>query len=1008
MSAYTEEAFEDVIEQHLLGDGGHLPGQSSDYDTTRGLLSPDLLGFVQATRPKWWAGWKAQFGDSLDDRFLAAVAQSLDQHGTLHVLRRGVEFYNRTVPLSYSRPAHGHNPKTLERYAANRVTLVRQLYFDPAPGSKKSVDLAIFVNGLPVATIELKNPLTGQIAVKHGVKQYRKRDPQVALFRWKARALVHFAVDPKRVKMTTRLAGGDTRFLPFDRGHENGAGNVAEEGKHATAYLWEDVLARDSLLDIVQRFMHLEVKTEEDPDTGAVTKTERLIFPRFHQLDCVRALVRAALDHGVGQSYLVQHSAGSGKSNSIAWLAHRLSSLYGADGQKVFDSVVVLTDRLVLDQQLQETIYQFEQTDGKVTKVDKDSKQLAAALEGGAAIVITTIHKFGFLHDKIAGLPARRYAIIVDEAHSSQSGDMARDVRAMLADGDVDAQVQAEIDDAIEDGEMLTEPQQFALRAAILRGRLANLSYFAFTATPKDKTLALFGHKNDAGEWAPYHLYSMRQAIEEGFIVDVLQGYLTYQRFFELAKAVVADPDVDARKAAAALGRFVDRHPDNIEKKTAIMVEHFVQQVAPLLDGRAKAMVVCDGRLMAVRYKQAFDAYIAEKGYGIGCLVAFSGTVTEPEAPTVSHTEVEMNGVSEKGLPKAFASRAYRILIVANKYQTGFDERRLCAMYVDKRLNGIQAVQTLSRLNRSFPGKRTAVVDFANRREDILASFQDYYEATALVEAADPQRLNELAGELRAFRVFTEAEVEGFAGVFFGPVQETTHAQLYAWIEPALQRFAAWVEDEAVEGEGAQRQALFRDRLGAFVRLYAFLAQVTGLPSHRQEMLYVYGAKLARALPRPADSGPLDLGDEVLLPRLRVQKMQEGALELVKGEGGELKGPTGTGTGRVEAPIEKLSTIIEVLNAKHGTEWDVQDLADRVQAQLLEDTALVSMVRDNHKDQVRRRFVDRVKAALVQRVAEYEAFVRAYFEDPALAATFDEWMLDVVERVSRQGDGEDE
>lgn len=1007
MSIHTEKAFEDVIEHHLLGDGGHLKGHSSHYDGHRGLLSTDLLAFVQATRPRWWSKWKAHFGDKLDDLFLAAVTQSLDQHGTLHVLRRGVEFYDRTVPLSYSRPAHGHNPKTLERYAANRVTLVRQLYFDPAPGSKKSVDLGIFVNGLPVATLELKNPLTGQ-TVDHAMKQYQRRDPKVALFRWKTRALVHFAVDPHKVRMTTRLTGEGTAFLPFDRGTGHGAGNEAEPGKHATAYLWEQVLARDSLLDILHRFMHLEVTEEKDPDTGTSSKNERVIFPRYHQLDCVRALVGAALADGVGKSYLVHHSAGSGKSNSIAWLAHRLSSLYAADGQKVFDSVVVLTDRLVLDRQLQETIYQFEQTDGKVTKVDKDSKQLAAALEGGAPIVISTIHKFGFLHDKIGALPARRYAIIVDEAHSSQSGDMARDVRAMLADGDVDAQVQAEIDDAIESGEMMTEPQQFAMRAAILRGRLANLSYFAFTATPKDKTLALFGHQDDAGQWAPFHLYSMRQAIEEGFIVDVLQGYVTYQRFFELAKAVVDDPEVDARKAGRALARFVDLHSANIEQKTAIIVEHFREQVAPLLEGRAKAMVVCDGRLMAVRYKQAFEAYIAEKGYGIGCLVAFSGSVSDPSAPTLSYTEVGLNGgVSEGALPETFASKAFRVLIVANKYQTGFDERRLCAMYVDKPLGGIQAVQTLSRLNRRFPGKRTTVLDFVNRREDILAAFQKYYETTTLVEPADPQQLHGLAGELRALRLFTEDEVEGFAGVFFGPADETTHARLYGWLKPAVQRFEALVEDEATPGEGATTQALFRDRLGAFVRLYGFLAQVVPFPSHRLEMLYVYGAKLARELPRPPGSGPLDLGDEVLLPRLRVQKMAEGALALVKGQGGELTGPTGTGTGRAEPKTEKLSTIIEVLNAKFSTDWDVQDLVDRVQAQLLNDDALARMVRDNDRDQTRARVVERLRAALVQRVAEYDTFVRAYFADAEMAETFDEWMLDLLYTAFRgRGGGE--
>ncbi len=1006
MSAHSETAFEEAIEHHLVTHAGYGRGHSADYDRARALLPDAAVAFVKATQPRKWAKWAGHFGADLPETFAAALAGALDKQGTLHVLRHGFDFYAKTVRMAYFAPTHGRNPAVQARYAANRLTVVRQLHFDP--DSDRSVDLALFVNGVPVATAELKNALTGQ-TVAHAVKQYRGRDPHAPLFRWKARALVHFAVDTERVKMTTRLRGSKTVFLPFDRGHGHGAGNPPVEGKQRTAYLWEEVWPRASLLDLVRRFVHLERKVETDPDTGKVTTSERVIFPRYHQLDCVRRLVDAARADGAGHHYLVQHSAGSGKSNSIAWLAHRLSSLHGADDRKVFDSVIVLTDRRVLDKQLQDTIFQFDHEDGVVEKVDKHSKQLAAALAKGVPIIISTIHKFGYLHDKIAALPDRRYAVIVDEAHSSQTGDMALDVRALLADGAVDAQVEAEVAEAIDDGEVLTEPGQLALRVAILRRPLGNLSFFAFTATPKYKTLVIFGHTGDDGKPAPFHLYSMRQAIEEGFIVDVLKGYVTWQRFYKLQKALGSDPDVDKRKAAAALIRYVNLHPEHIRQKAAIIIEHFRAHVAHLLDGRAKAMVVTDSRLMAVRYRQAFDAYISERGYAIGCLAAFSGEVKDPDIPGEAYTEPGMNGgIPETALPERFASKAFRLLIVASKYQTGFDEPRLCAMYVDKRLNGIQAVQTLSRLNRRFPGKQTRVLDFVNRREDILKSFQAYYESTTIAEAVDPQRLYGLVHDLEQARVWTASEVQGFAAVFFALKPDADiadHGELNHWLDPAVDRFVALADAEG----GEEAQGRFRGQLGAFVNLYGFMAQVVPFPDARLEQLYVFARMLARKLPRPPDSGPIDLGDGISLKSLKIKKMAQGDLLMAKGEPGELKGPTATGTGGGAAPMEKLSAIIEALNTRFATDFEAQDLVDEMAERLVGDGDLQQAARVNDKANFRHVFGPELDDVLIDsfdRVGRHSAFVTHIYDDAAFGQAFRELMLDLVYGRLRHAAGE--
>ena len=992
---HTEETFEALIEAHLLEHGGYEAASPEAYDRDMALLSETVLAFIQDTQPKVWTKLQATHKDKLDGLLLAALCKVLDQRGSLEVLRHGFKFYGQTVKLAYFEPGNNLNPAVWDLYKKNRLTVVRQVRYDP--NNDNELDLVLFLNGLPIVTCELKNAITGQ-KVGHAKKQYREdRDPKAPIFRWRdgaKRALVHFAVDTDEAWMSTRLAGVSTWFLPFNKGDGHGKGNPAVENKHRTHYLWEEVWERSSLLDLVGRFIHLQTEKGVNPNTGKTWEKKTLIFPRYHQRDCVRRLVAGARAKGAGTNYLVQHSAGSGKSNSIAWLAHRLASLHDADDQKVYDAVVVLTDRRVLDQQLQETIHQFEHKTGVVEKIDKHSDQLAEALQGGVPIIISTIHKFGFIQDKIESLPDRRYAIIVDEAHSSQSGEMAVKVKELLSDSSLEAKLKA-------DGEDLSTPDQLALRAALFRGPQPNMSFFAFTATPKFKTLEMFGHKGPDGKPAPYHLYSMRQAIEEGFILDVLKGYTTYSRFFKLAKAIADDPDLDKRKASSALARFVNLHPTNIAQKTEIIIEHFRSCVMHLLDGKAKAMLVTGSRLQAVKYKLSFDAYLTDKGYtDVACLVAFSGEVTDDKVNTVTYTEPQMNqGIKETELPAKFASDAYQVLIVANKYQTGFDQPLLCAMYVDKRLSGIQAVQTLSRLNRQARGKETTfVLDFVNEREDILESFQDYYEATTTAEEVDPQKLYELQHELEEFHVWTPSEVDNFANVFFKlPADKnlTDHAKLNAWLDPAVDRFKALGEEG---DERTEKQELFRGKLAAFKNLYAFLGQIVPFADADLEKLYTYGRMLLRKLPRPEGGEHWEPGEDVVLASLKLKMEAEGDLGLQSGEDGELTGPSATGTATAKPPKEKLSTIIETLNNRFGLDLPdhVEKVLDGVVDSMAADEKMRQAAVANDKANFGHVFVPAFEDALVDHHAENGDFVNMVFQDKRLRDALGALMMDKV------------
>lgn len=1001
MKATSEEAYEALIAGHLVEHGGYELGQASDYDASLALMPNDLLGFVEETQPKVWAKQQKIHGHNLDKVLLAGFDKAAKgPKGVLDVIRHGFKFYGSQVKVAAFQPAHGLNPEVEAQYRANRLKVVRQVHHDPKR-PLDSTDVVLFLNGIPIVTAELKNAMTSQKS-SHAKQQYRERDPDAPLFRFKQRALVNFAVGSDEVYMTTRLAKRGTYFLPFNQGHGTAAGNPPIEGKHRTAYLWERIWQRDSLLDIIAKFLHLKVEEETGKD-GRTRRKETMIFPRFHQLDCVRKVIASARAKGSGTNYLVQHSAGSGKTNTIAWLAYRLASLHDETDTKVYDGVVVISDRKVLDSQLQDTIYQFDHKQGVVQKIDEKSKQLAEALNAGVSIIITTIHKFGFIAEHVEKLKGKRYAVIVDEAHGSQSGDMARNMKEILGGSSIAKKFEEEVDD-------VEAPDQAALRAALARGPQENMSFFAFTATPKHKTLELFGHKDEAGKAAPFHLYSMRQAIEEGFILDVLQGYTTYKRYYKLVKAVGDDPELDKRKAATALARFVSLHPVNISQKTEVIVEHFRATVRKELDGRAKAMVVTQSRLHAARYKKAFDSYMAEKGYGdVAALVAFSGELKDPDDPSTidkPYTEPQMNAdpvtgklLGEKELPGAFASDRYNVLIVANKYQTGFDEPLLCAMYVDKRLSGIQAVQTLSRLNRTTYGKeKTFVLDFVNERDEILESFQTYFEGAIVGDDVDPQRLYELMSELDATQVYYQSEVDHFGTIFFKPQKKQRpedNARLNAAMDPAVDRFVALPTDEDRDD--------FRGKLQAYVNLYSFMGQVVPFHDVALEKLYVYGKMLLRKLPAKGESSTVDLGEDIALKYYRLQKELEGDLLLVADGQQELYGPSATGTGKAKEDLVKLSSLIEQVNDRFGTDFDAQDLIDGVMNQLVNDESVKKAAQVN--DRANFEFVgkDAFDDALVDRHGKHAEFIDRVFGDKEILAFLRTKVLDEVYR-SLQGE----
>jgi len=992
----SEAALETAIESALLADG-YTRVDAKGFDRERAIFPDEALAFIRATQGKAWEKLETLHGEQTGARVLESLCKWLDAHGTLATLRHGFKCFGKTLRIAFFRPAHGLNPELEARYQANRLGLTRQLHYSPK--SEKSLDVVLSVNGIPVVTLELKNPLSGQTAA-NAIHQYRHdRDPREPIFVFTKRTLVHFAVDTEEAHMATRLAGSSTYFLPFNRGMDGGAGNPPDrEGRnYKTAYLWEEVLARDSLLDLLARFLHLDVE-EKTTDEGKKVRKESLIFPRYHQLQAVRQMVAAAASEGVGHNYLIEHSAGSGKSNTIAWLAHRLSSLHNERDVRLFDSVVVITDRVVLDRQLQNTIYQFDHRQGVVQKIDEDSRQLAEALEAGVPIIITTLQKFPFVSGQLAKLneergeggkshlPTRRYAVIIDEAHSSQSGETATELKGVLGGAELRKKAQAM---AEEEGEVELER---LFRSMAKRGKQPNMSFFAFTATPKHKTLAIFGR---GGE--PFHRYTMRQAIEEGFIEDVLKSYVTYKTYYKLVKKAEDDPNVERKRAAKALARFMRLHPHNIGQKTEVMVEHFQHFTRHKIGGHAKAMVVTGSRLEAVRYKQEFDRTIQQKGYPIRSLVAFSGTVEDDKIPEKSYTEVEMNGgIKEKELPDTFAKAEYRVLLVAEKYQTGFDQPLLHTMYVDKRLAGIQAVQTLSRLNRTHPLKDdTFVLDFVNDPAEIQEAFRQYYEGSVMGEQVDPDKLYEVKAELDASGIYLQTEVADFSRVFFAPKRRQSpgdHKTMNAILDQAVARFVHLQNTAEEEAE------LWRGKLQAFRNLYSFLSQVIPYQDSDLEKLFTYLRHLALKLPTRKSGPGYQFDEEVELDYYRLQKISEGSISLNEGYVKPLDGPREVASGLVRQEHVSLSRLIDIINQRFGGELNEADqlFFDQIAEAASQSEALQKAAEVNSLDKFQLVFRQVLESLFIERMELNEGLFAAYMGKPEMQELVSKWLGNLV------------
>jgi len=947
----SENTFETAIVQTLVETGGYLKGDAKQYIPELGMFKSEVLQFLKDTQPRQWEKLLAIHGDDAKNRIIQRLYREMDLRGSLDVIRNGFVDYGVRFKCAFFKPESGLNPDTIALYNQNRLKVTRQVYYSKK--NKNSVDLVLSLNGLPVATLELKNRFTGQNTA-HAKKQYAvTRDNRELLFAFKKRALVHFAVDDEEVYMTTRIDGSKTYWLPFNKGDNYGAGNPLNPAGYRTDYLWHDILAKKSWLEIIGRFIHLQTETFEFE--GRTRKKEKMIFPRFHQLDVVRKITAHAKAKGVGNNYLVQHSAGSGKSNSIAWLSYRLSGLHNEEDERIFDSVIVVTDRRVLDSQLQNTIYQFEHKSGVVRRIDKDSQQLADAIEGGANIIITTLQKFPFVIDKVKDLPARKYAVIIDEAHSSQGGEASKKMKEALSsskkfDNEDDKLCVREPFPKYgeDDGEIVDSQEfinQYVERSASSRGQQANLSFFAFTATPKYKTLAVFGYTDDQGKPQPFHLYSMRQAIEEGFILDVLQNYITYKLYFKLSKAIEEDPEINKKKAAQAIGRFVSLHPHNLAQKTEIIIEHFCQVVATKIGGRAKAMLVTGSRLHAKRYFEEFNRYIKEKGYekDIKILVAFSGKVVDDNFPE-GVSEPQLTGFSEKELPNVFNTEDYKILIVADKYQTGFDQPMLHTLYVDKPLSGVKAVQTLSRLNRTAPGKEdTFVLDFVNDRETILESFQPYYEITTVSEEPEPNHLYDLKAKLDEWQVYLTSEIDALAKIYFNPTTRMnvrTQSKLYSFIDPAVDRY------NVIETESERDK--FKKSLRTWTNLYSFLAQIMPFRETEFEKFYAYAKLLLTKLPKRDLAESMKLVDEVAMEYYRLQKIKDGAIDLIEGEESDLDGLSEAGIKRAKEEKGHLSEIIDVLNERFGTEFEEADrlFFEQIEAELMEDQSFGRLVKE--------------------------------------------------------------
>ena len=915
--AENEKQFESNIEAFLISPaGGYEKATDAGYTSSSGMALDiyTLVGFVKATQPIMWQRFEKQCNSDPYKKFYKCFEDAVQMDGLLSVMRHGFKHRGMDFKVCYFKPESTLNDVAVKRYEQNVCQCIRQWHYSEQ--NNNSVDMMLAINGIPVVAIELKNQLTGQTVDNAKLQWQYDRDQREPAFWLNHRILAYFAVDLYEAWMTTELKGTDTYFLPFNQG-SNGAGNdggagnpQAEDDNYVTSYIWENVLQKDSLLDIIQKFISFEVKTEKK-DGKNVTK-KRLIFPRFHQLDVVRKLIADVRENGSGNNYLIQHSAGSGKSNSIAWTAYRLASLHNDTNEPVFTSVVIVTDRRNLDAQLQETITGFDHMFGSVCAIDekKSSKDLRDALNAGKRIIVTTLQKFPVIYEEVDDTTDKRFAIIVDEAHSSQTGSSAIKLKAALADVSDALKEYAELEGKAED-ELLDDNDRL-VREMIAHGRHKNLSFFAFTATPKGATLEMFGTEWNDGSYHPFHVYSMRQAIEEGFILDVLQNYTTYRTCYQIAKNTKDNPDVPQSKALKTIKKYEELHPYNIQQKSAIIVETFRNVTKQKIKGKGKMMVVTSSRLAAVRYYHEIKNYLESNGYNdVEILAAFSGSIKDPDDKRdIEWTESKLNGVNESQTKQIFHDEG-NILIVAEKYQTGFDEPLLHTMIVDKKLRGVKAVQTLSRLNRTHPDKQdTFILDFVNSKEDILKAFQPFYQETLLAQEINTDLIYKTQKMLREFKIYDDSDIENVNKIYFDEDKRKAN-KIQAAITNALLPIQRKYNDLNQE-----QRYQFRKLCRTFVKWYGYITQIARMFDKQMHDEYIFCSYLAKVV--PADPKiPFDLGDRVKLEYYNLEKTYEGSIGLVKEEKGvyeaaKLKKPV-----KMTETLSPLEQVIEKINQQY-------------------------------------------------------------------------------------------
>lgn len=954
----SEKEYQHFIMDRLSQDNGYIIRKATSYDRMFAMDRELLFQFLNDTQPNEMEALRKIYKSDMEDTLVSFInAEVTKTRGSLlDVLKHGIEISNMKLELMYTKPATTFNRDLMEKYEKNIFSVMEEVW----ASDDERVDLVIFLNGLAIMSFELKCNAAGQ-SYQDAIYQFRvDRDPKTRLFWFKAGCLVNFAMDLEQVYMTTKLAGNATFFLPFNMGNGEGvnagAGNPTFKDKYSVSYMWEDILTKDTVLDLISKFIFIENKESKDELTGKTKKSENVIFPRYHQLDVIRKLLGDVRDNGTTQNYLIQHSAGSGKTNSIAWLAHRLTSLHDADNKIIFDNVVIITDRVVVDRQLQKAIMGMEHKAGLIRVMDDkcNSADLAIALNGNTKIIATTIQKFPYIVDSVAGLKNKRFAVIIDEAHSSTAGkDMAAVTKSLGAGEQEGADVEDMITDEIR-----------------RNGKQANVSMFAFTATPKPTTIQLFGRLNTKGQREAFHIYSMKQAIEEGFILDVLQNYTTYDTFYQINKEIEEDPRCKTVDAKRQIARFVELHETNIAQRVEVIVEHFRTTVMPELGGMAKAMVITASRQGAVKYRQAFEDYTKKKGYSdIKALVAFSGKVKLPDDDT-EYSEASMNGFPEDRLTKEFDKDEYQVLLVANKYQTGFDQPKLCAMYVLKKLKGVSAVQTLSRLNRICPPfeKKTFVLDFANTYEDIKAAFAPFYTTTLLSTSVTPTAIYDMEAQIDAYTVLDPDDIEKANDLLYKKnISSKDKQKLTFYFKRAknmIEQYEIAIQQDIVS------------KMRHFVRFYEFLLQVSCFEDTDLHKKYNFITYLLAYINIKHPGGGYNLDGKIKATNFVQKKAEEHTKPNLTAQP-IVKLPTAENFGLTEAKEERLSQIIAEINSRTGKSYD-NDVAVKAMLQirdiLLKSDKLKTSAKNNTVKDFEFSYFDDIDDALIEGLEQNQDF----------------------------------